>query len=151
MAYGFSQGMKPDGPEREPDDPRTAHERRQKSAERKKRATGMAKHFAGSPALDVAGPMAMPLRAALAGAAMGLEAPETESIEEVGVVGKVMPIVGSAVGTGVDIVSEAIGSRVDQASAILFGKQERRAAEAKHAAATSTNQIAINVSRLSMR
>ena len=104
----------------------------------KKRAAGWAKDLAGSPILDATGSMAMPFRAALTGAAVALEAPEEDVLEQ-GVLRQTAADVGSAVGTVADIVKTRVGRDVDAASTILFGKQEKRAAEREHAVATTAN------------
>ncbi len=108
-------------------------------AARKMRKTlsGGLKDVSRSPYLGMAGPGEMPLRAALAGASGAIGA-ETESFEDVGIYGKVVPpavaAVDEVIGLGSEMVEEkvAVGEAAyDLASRVMFGSGVREAKAAK--------------------
>jgi hypothetical protein len=109
----------------------------------RRRLAGGAKALAASNLPDLTGPLAMPLRAALIGAAGGFQAPPPKPVAEVGVVGNVAPIVTSTMDAAGDVVGNYASERASEAQTLLFGrpaeKEQRRAAESAHAHDASGN------------
>jgi len=107
----------------------------------RKKLSGYLKGAARSPLAQ--SPALMPLRAAMIGAAGGLDAPEGGSVRDVGLVGAMAPAVTSMAKATADEIRSDLLTPVEQTSTLLFGagieeaKAKRRQQEGSHAAGTA--------------
>lgn len=117
-----------------PEDPRKKAEEMQG----RKKVASTLKAVASTPLAQA--PALMPLRAALIGAAGGLEAAPGGSVRDVGLVGAAAPAATSVLDTTAEVLGRDVDVPIEQVSTVLFGagsqdaKEARRKAEGSHAA-----------------